>query len=171
MKALNSFRARARQLPVILAAGLFLAGCGLTKRITHFRSVQVDTVRHSVPLPGHALDADFRLADSLTFEDERLKITLWRLAGDLLPADMDTARGRLQVPGEVAAPADSLPGIWRLRAEVKPETVRVAVPQKTVTEYKETTKFVKQTPDRVKYLIGGLVAVLLVLVVAWRIRT
>lgn len=160
-----------RHLICILAAACLLAGCGLTERITHTRSVQVDTIRHHVPLPGHVLERRLPPADSITLEDERLRITIWRPAD--APPSAGDAGGRPGVPpagAEPAPPGDSLSGGWQIRAEVKPDTAVVAVPRKTITEEKETTKFVKQTPGLVKYLIGGLVAIILVLVVAYKFR-
>lgn len=165
------FPASLRHLTFILAAACLLAGCRLTERITHTRSIQVDTVRHHVPLPGHILQAPIMPADSITLEDERLKITLWRPPRAALPADgAPPAARRLHVPG-TAAPPDTGAAGWQIRAEIKPDTVQVQVPQRTITEKKETTKYVKQTPDLVKYLIGGMAAIILLLVAAWRLRT
>lgn len=156
--------ARAGQLAVICWTCFFLAGCALTERITRSRTVQIDSVATEAVTRGHTLDASVRLADSLLVEDERLRLRLWRL-----PELTNDAAA--EAPPGVSAAGNELSGRWRLRAEVKPETVRVKVPQKTITETEERVRYVPQTPRWMWAVVGGLVMLILILSVAFKIRT
>lgn len=143
---------------------LILTGCGLTERITQNRTVKVDTVYKDISIPEHNFTDVFELQDSLFFEDDRLALSLARVKAN--PPKGNSADSAHEQK-EIAA---QKPNLWRIDATVKPETVRVDVPQKTITETKETTRYIKRTPSFVKYVLGGLVMMILIMVVAWKIR-
>ena len=59
---------------------------------------------------------------------------------------------------------------YRVIAEVKPDTQQVSVAEKTITETKETVKYERKIPWWGTALIGGLIAIVLVLLVAKKIN-
>ena len=131
---------------------MLLSSCGLTERITQTRTVRVDTVYKEVSLPEHNFSEMFELQDSLFFEDDRLALSLGRVQPK--PPKGDSMYQEKEIGAQQ-------PNLWRIDAKVKPDTVVVPCEEKTVTDRTETTKYVKRTPGVVKYIIGGLVMLLL----------
>lgn len=178
------------RLIILILITVTAAGCSRLRLIERQYIERVDTVRVPVELPGHALDAEFQLADSVLIEDEKIGIRLTRLP-DLMPLpvpeDAAAAPGHMPpVPdsaaaaplraGHAAAYAPAVPHVpgrapmprYRIEAEIKPDTVFVPVEQKTITETETRTVTETKMPFLGWVGIGFLVALVLVLAVRGR---
>tara|TARA_Y100001935_G_scaffold253785_1_gene260948 strand:+ start:160396 stop:160884 length:489 start_codon:yes stop_codon:yes gene_type:complete len=153
-----------KRITFLFAVLLALSGCRQFETITMKTTTTVDSVAVDVPLPGHdfadIFELDALLSDSLIFEDARVRIRIVPDTSGSLPRDARST-------GEVV-PLDSAPvppARFRIEAEVKPDTARIKVAEKTTTIATEHTKYKKQMPWWGWVLLGGLTMVSLILLV------
>lgn len=158
--ARRTARGRIGQITALLVV-LFMASCSTPGRIFTEKSVTVNQRQVAVPVPGHASDWQIRArdlprsaADTLVFADDRVRIVLTRLPS--------------------AAPLEAMPGNplagWNLRAEVLPDTVQVTMADTTRTERTETTIIETKTGRWAWMAIGGLLAVVIILLAARKLN-
>ena len=140
---------------------LFIASCGTQERIFTEKTVSVNQRQVAVPVPGHASDWQIRArdlpqaaADTLVLADDRVRIVLTRMSS---------------APPLQAMPDNPLAG-WNIRAEVLPDTVQATVADTTRNERTETTVIETKTGRWAWMAIGGLLAVVLILLVARRLK-
>ena len=151
-----------KRITFLFAVLLALSGCRQFETITMKTTTTVDSVAVDVPLPGHdfadIFELDALLSDSLIFEDARVRIRIVPDTPGSLPRDARST-------GEVV-PLDSAPvppARFRIEAEVKPDTAQIKVAEKTTTIATEHTKYKKQMPIVGWITIGGLLALILLL--------
>lgn len=147
---------------------LFIASCGTTDRIITDRQVTVEQKDVAVPVPGHVQTFPFSAADLpqdagdyLTFEDDHVRLTVSRPDS---PGQSEASSNEPQ-DGRQFFLDDYL-----LNVEVFPDTIEIAVPETTIVERSETVRTETRTGRFAWMVIGGLIAVVIVLLVAFRIR-
>ncbi len=150
-----------RQLIGISLLILLAPACRQLETITTKTVTTIDSVQVSVPLAGHSFTESFTWADTLLFEDERLRIRIVPADSPLLPPDAaawDTsvplppgqdARANGADSGAYAAPR------FQILAEVKPDTAQVMVAEKTTTTQTTHVKYRRQMPWWGWSLIGA----------------
>ncbi|MEQ9393288.1 MAG: hypothetical protein RLO03_13880 [Balneola sp.] len=156
-------------IPLILLLTT-LSGCRQTERITSSRTERIDSVQVSVPIAGHVLDVPVIAADTIVVEDDRVRVTIIPLPDFDLSADPESVSASGIIKNDSVRDVRSGANRYRVIAEVKPDTQQVSVAEKTITETKETVKYERKIPWWGTALIGGLIAIVLVLLVAKKIN-
>ncbi|HAH52569.1 MAG TPA: hypothetical protein DCL80_15450 [Balneola sp.] len=147
-----------------------LSGCRQIERITSSRTERIDSVQVSVPIPGHILDVPVIAADTIVVEDDRVRVTIIPLPDLDLSADPESVSASGIIKNDSVRDVRKGVNRYRVIAEVKPDTQQVSVAEKTITETKETVKYERKIPWWGTALIGGLIAIVLVLLVAKKIN-
>ena len=150
---------------------LFMASCGITESISTERTVTVQERTVNVPVPGSvrsvpfsAADLPHTSADTLTFEDDRVRVTVRKSAPNdppLAPAGSDSVRG----------PNDIFLDNYILDIELFADTIQTTVGDSTITERTETVRTKTRTGRFAWMVIGGLLAAVIILLIAIRIRS
>ena len=156
-------------IPLILLLTT-LSGCRQIERITSSRTERIDSVQVSVPIAGHVLDVPVIAADTIVVEDDRVRVTIIPLPDVELSAGFEGVSEAGIIKNDNVRNVRSGANRYRVIAEVKPDTQQVSVAEKTITETKETVKYERKIPWWGTALIGGLIAIVLVLLVAKKIN-
>lgn len=145
---------------------LFMASCGTQESIVTEKTVRTETRQVYVPVPGHNQNWSISAAalpqsasDTLRLQDDRAAITVTKI---------DTARAD-------QPPADGPPAVqfgdYLIGLEVFPDTVYTTVTDTVITQSTVTTKTKTKTGRFAWMVIGALVAAVIILLIAQRIRS
>ena len=150
---------------------LLFTSCGVTERITTERNVSVTQRDVAVPVPGSVRSVPFTAADlpqtavdTLTFQDDRVRVTVRKSATQ--SEDLSASEG----PDSVRTFSQINFDNYILDIEVFPDTITTTATDSVITERTETVVTETETGAFAWMVIGGLVAVVIVLLVAFRIR-
>jgi len=155
---------------IVMVALLTASGCRQIERITTTRSERVDSVNVSVPLSGHVLDVPVITADTIFVEDDRVRVTIIPLPDLDVSDDPEGMSGIGSIESDMQNDDRSSTTRYRVIAEVKPDTQQVKVAEKTITEKTETVKYERKIPWWGTTLIGGLIMLVIILLVARRLK-
>lgn len=150
---------------ILIFSVIFQSCHSIGKTLTE-RSVKVDSVAVDVVTPEVTGNADMPIGTEGMYEDDRIRLNFKRIPA---PDSLKDGRHEMGIMPSVyndSTNVEMMPGLldwFQLDYTIKPDTVKVMVPQKTITEKTETTKYVKQMPNWGWILVGGLGAILLVL--------
>ena len=153
------------KITIVLLVLTTLSGCRQIERITSSRVERIDSVQVQVPIAGHVLDVPFIWSDSILVEDDRIRVRIIPEPDSNLSEDVEGVSVHGSLQNNTVSDAQSQPRRYRIIAEVKPDTQSVKVAEKTITETKETVKYERKIPWWGTAIIGGLIAVVLVLLV------
>lgn len=157
--------------PVLLLLTLVtFSACRQIEKITSTRTERIDSVAVQVPIDRHVLDVPFLFSDSILVEDERLRVRIVPIDDSTLSPELEGSSKHGVVESDKSSAVDSSLKRYRLIAEIKPDTQEVKVAEKTITETKKTIKYERKIPWWGTLLIGGLIAVVLVLLVARKLQ-
>jgi len=154
---------------------LFMASCGVTESISTERTVTVQERTVDVPVPGSvrsvpfsAADLPQTAADTLTFQDETMRVTVRKSATG--GGDLAESEGAARVTANPFS-ADLFLDTYILDIEVFPDTIQTTVADSTITERTETVRTKSRTGRFAWMVIGGLLAAVIILLIAIRIRS
>lgn len=149
-------------LVLLLVAGA--TGCRQIETITTKTTITVDSVQVPVEIPGHIFAESFAWADTILFEDARMRIRIVPDTSGNLPNDVTKFADPIPLGDGTIAPMPR----FRIEAEVKPDTVEVSVAERTITTETEHVKYKKQMPWW-GWMIAG-VAVFLLILIGWKVK-
>jgi len=155
---------------LLLLTVVTFSACRQIEKITSTRTERIDSVAVQVPIDGHVLDVPFLFSDSILVEDERLRVRIVPINDSTLSPELEGMSTKPRTILDKSSAVDEPKKRYRLIAEIKPDTQEVKVAEKTITETKETVKYERKIPWWGSLLIGGLIAVVLVLLVARKIN-
>lgn len=147
-----------------------LSACRQIETITTERTVRVDTVRVPVPVPGWQATAGFAVGDSLFYEDDRIRLRVVPVPADSMPNDEGQTADRVPIGDGKDADSVTASTRYRVDVQVKDDTLQAKVPEKTITEKTDRTRYIKQMPSWGWMLIGGLAMLALILIAVFKIR-
>lgn len=152
----------------ILSFFVIWQSCSSVEKIRTERSVRVDSVEVKTMTTGAVGTLMGAENSEMMFEDKNIQLKITRVSSP--DAEIETAR--MPIGNDTVIGIDTMPSYqdWlSIDYTIKPETVRVKVPQKTITEKTETTVVEKEMPNWGWIVIGILGGFLLVILIGAKV--
>lgn len=148
-----------------------LSSCRHVEKTLTERTVRVDSIEVEKKIGKWRLIATRAVFDTTVIEDARMRLEITRVGTPTNHPDAENQMRTVPISSESISGTDPPPDLldwFRIDATIKPDTVKVKVPQKTITEKIETTVIEKEMPNWGWIVIGIMGGFLLVILIGGR---